>query len=183
MRGISQFFFAMYIAKPMLPIIQKRGLDVQLLEKAHVVAARSKYLRGIQEARLAGKKVVYLDETWINGCDGSGRKEWLDSKGEGRNRQQAKGGRWVVVDAGGEDGFVEGALRMWRTDGTKSDYHHEMNGEEFKKWFKDVLEKLPQDTVVVMDNASYHSVQTEESRSPTVSWTVKKMKEWLNKQS
>lgn len=39
------------------------------------------------------------------------------------------------------------------------DYHDEMNGRTFRDWFKDVLRKLKDNAVIIMDNAPYHSVR------------------------
>lgn len=42
--------------------------------------------------------------------------------------------------------------------GTKTgDYHEEVDGTRFERWFDAVLPQLPQGSVTVMDNASYHS--------------------------
>ena len=41
--------------------------------------------------------------------------------------------------------------------GSSADYHQEMNAVNFEKWFEDkLLPALPANSLVVMDNASYH---------------------------
>lgn len=40
-----------------------------------------------------------------------------------------------------------------------------MNGNNFRDWFKDVLPRLEDNAVIVMDNAPYHSVRKEKCPS------------------
>ncbi len=55
-----------------------------------------------------------------------------------------------------------------------------MNGEKFEEWTREVLiPKLPPRSVVVMDNASYHSVVTDESKCPTQKTRKDDIKDWL----
>ena len=42
-----------------------------------------------------------------------------------------------------------------------------------------VLPKLPNKSVVIIDNAKYHSRQTEESRAPTSAWRVGQIRDWF----
>ena len=46
-----------------------------------------------------------------------------------------------------------------------------MNGHHF--------DKLPNQSVVVIDKAKYHSRQTEDSKKPTSGWRKAKIQEWL----
>jgi len=52
-----------------------------------------------------------------------------------------------------------------------------MNGDTFFEWFCGVLPLLKDNSVIVMDNAPYHSVKTEQS--PTSSWKKAAIVEWL----
>jgi len=41
--------------------------------------------------------------------------------------------------------------------GSRADNHQEMNAENFEGWFKEkLLPALPANSLIVMDNASYH---------------------------
>ena len=41
--------------------------------------------------------------------------------------------------------------------GSSADYHQKMNAVNFEKWFEDkLLPALPTNSLIVMDNASYH---------------------------
>ena len=65
----------------------------------------------------------------------------------------------------------------WKKD--SSDYHREMNSHDFELWWENtVLDKLP-DQSVVIDNAKYHSQQTEDSKKPTTGWRKAKIQKWL----
>jgi hypothetical protein len=72
----------------------------QVVERADVVAVRSRYLREIEDAREKASSIYYLDETRVNGEDGKHKKEWLDRQGKRRQRQAGQGGRCVIVDIG-----------------------------------------------------------------------------------
>ncbi|KAK3887618.1 hypothetical protein Pcinc_008322 [Petrolisthes cinctipes] len=51
---------------------------------------------------------------------------------------------------------------------SRGDYHGEMNVELFLRWLTtQLLAILEQPVVLVMDNAPYHSILTEERRCPT----------------
>ncbi|CAG9130999.1 unnamed protein product [Plutella xylostella] len=52
-----------------------------------------------------------------------------------------------------------------------------MDAHNFEKWFKMVLDKILPGSVIVMDNAPYHSRQLE--RVPNMSWRKDAIQEWL----
>lgn len=52
-----------------------------------------------------------------------------------------------------------------------------MNGDVFRNWFQSVIKLLPKESVVVLDNAPYHSVQLE--RIPNNSWRKDDIAAWL----
>ena len=55
-----------------------------------------------------------------------------------------------------------------------------MNGTVFTDWVqRQLLPFLTTPTVVVMDNASYHSLIDPEHRQPTSSWRKQQLKDWL----
>ena len=62
------------------------------------------------------------------------------------------------------------------------DYHNEMNHVHFERWWDTkVLPSLPDKSVVLIDNAKYHSRQTDESKKPTTAWRKQRIKDWLDK--
>lgn len=62
---------------------------------------------------------------------------------------------------------------------TKSgDYYDEINSENFAKWFTTVLiPKLPNNSIIVTENAPYHSVQL--NKTPIVSSKRSEIVSWL----
>ena len=57
-----------------------------------------------------------------------------------------------------------------------------MNAGSFKTWLqKKALPNVPKKSVFVLDNASYHSTQAEEDKSPTSSSRRQVMTDWLSR--
>lgn len=108
----------------------------------------------------------------------------------GLRAPSGKGGRLIVLHAGSENGFVDGASLVFRAKkSVTSDYHSEMDGPRFERWFKEqLLPNIEPRSVIVMDNAPYHSVQLEKlpstsSRKAEIqSWLTQKNIPWSNDQ-
>lgn len=89
--------------------------------------------------------------------------------------------RYIVLHAGNESGFIPGASLVFSSSTKNPDYHGEMNKENFLKWFENqLLKNLEKPSLIVMDNASYHS--SLEDKIPNSSWTKANIKDWLQKQ-
>jgi len=73
-----------------------------------------------------------------------------------------KGSRLIICHAGSSSfGFVAGSKLVFRCQsGTNVDYHTQMNSTIFKEWFVKMLNHLEEPSIIVMDNASYHSTLT-----------------------
>ena len=81
--------------------------------------------------------------------------------------------------AGNEHGFVDGAMSLFKAKTGDGDYHEEMDGIYFEKWFNlTLLPKLAPNTVIVLDNAPYHSVKIE--KFPNSGWRVDDIHAWLD---
>ena len=77
-------------------------------------------------------------------------------------------------------GWVPNTTLIFTSKKNTGDYHDEMTGEYFEEWFKDrLLPNVPPNSLIVMDNASYHSRRLEEI--PVESWTEGRMIEWLDR--
>lgn len=147
-----------------------------MTEKNEIVAWRRMYLDNIKQYREEGRHVYFLDETWVNAGDCTS-KTWVDTtitchrdaflKGlsTGTNNPSGKGKRLIVLHIGSEDGFLSGGLLCFKSKKNSSDYHDEMNGYTFCEWMEGVLPRLQPKSVIVMDNASYHSVKID--KAPT----------------
>ena len=109
---------------------------------------------------------MYLDETWYD-SHSCKMKNWTDDT-ENCHRlmttevgvSDKKGERIVIMHCGGCFGFLEDALfvTLSKMENGPADYHGSMNGAIFEKWFENcVLKRLERSSVIVLDNASYHS--------------------------
>lgn len=166
----------------------KRGRNSAMIEKDEIVIWRNKYIEDIKKYRVEGRPIYYLDETWVNAGDVS-NKTWVDNtiqsardaflKGlsTGAANPSGKGKRLIVLHIGSEEGFVPGGLLLFESKKNTGNYHDEMNGETFFDWMKTVLPLLKDNCVIVMDNAPYHSVQTD--LCPTSSWKKADIEKWL----
>lgn len=89
-------------------------------------------------------------------------------------------GRLVIVHAGSKNGFVPNACLIFKAGQVSGDYHGQMNSENFVKWLEQkLLPNIPPESVLILDNASYHSVQ--EDKVPTKSALKQDMIDWLLK--
>ena len=66
-----------------------------------------------------------------------------------------------------------------------ADYHKEMNSRRFECWWENtVLDKLPDQSFVVIDNAKYYSRQTDDFKKPTTGWRKSKFRNgWQREES
>ena len=72
-----------------------------------------------------------------------------------------RGQRLIVTHAGSKDGFIPGARLIHKAALSTGDYHNEMNAKNFTKWLEEMLlPNLDGPSMIVMDNASYHSMQS-----------------------
>ncbi|XP_050063312.1 uncharacterized protein LOC114123868 [Aphis gossypii] len=126
------------------------------------------------------RPVVYLDETWVN-QNHSRSLIWPDENNlSGLKVLTGKGGRLIVCHAGcARYRFIEGSKLVFRSNsGNTTDYHNQMNGEVFKEWFIQLLKNLEEPSIIVMDNAPYHSILKYEY--PKSNWKKVEVQQWLN---
>ncbi|XP_074028524.1 uncharacterized protein [Leptinotarsa decemlineata] len=87
-----------------------------------------------------------------------------------------KGRRLIITHIGSSEGFVRDGLIVFESM-KNGDYQQEMDATVFEEWFKIILVKLLQGSVIVMDNVSYHSGRVE--KLPTSCWKKADITEWL----
>lgn len=152
-----------------------------LMERNDVVAARKRFLREIRQLKKSTRNVVYLDETWVNQNYTVGRC-WIDSdskQANGIKQPTGKGSRLIILHAGSRNGFVDNAELVFQAK-NDGDYHNQMNSAVFEKWFREqLLPNIPPSSVIVMDNAAYHSMLLE--RQPNTNWRKMDIKDWVVK--
>lgn len=160
----------------------------KLIDRPDIIAWRASYLQKIRRYREEGRRIYYTDETWVNAAHTTS-KCWIDESIEsskdaflrglttGLKNPTGKGGRLIVLHIGSELGFVDGGALIFEANRT-SDYHDEMTGTVFNEWFRSILPELDANSVVVLDNASYHSLKVE--KIPNSNTKKDDIKAWLN---
>ncbi|GBP36407.1 hypothetical protein EVAR_87986_1 [Eumeta japonica] len=148
------------------------------MERYDIVAWRYRYLNELRNNRNQNQRpVVYLDETYIHSTYSAG-KCWQSETEEGVFTSDSKGPRWIIVHAGSDKGFVPNAQLIFKSQSKSGDYHDDMNRDNFMKWLQQKLTpNLPPQSIVVMDNAPYHSVVV--NKTPTMSTTKAEMQNWI----
>ena len=82
-------------------------------------------------------------------------------------------GRRVIINhIGSRNGFLKGARDAFigHSKNQAADYHTEMNSQHFIEWFTKVLDLLPDRSIVVLDQASYHKKIEEGTKNPRSNW-------------
>lgn len=162
-----------------------------LIDRDDIIIWRRNYLRTMKKYREEGRKIYYLDETWLN--EGhtvakawqdqnvkTRRQAFLEGFSTGLKAPSGKGRRLIITHIGSDSGFVEGGLLLFESKST-GDYHEDMNAARFEEWFKNILGKIEIGSVIVLDNASYHTRKAEEL--PTSAWTKLRIQCWLTEKN
>jgi transposase len=162
-----------------------------LREKDYVVNARRDYLIQKKKLNESGKTFVYLDETYINknhsGSDFSWYcEDWEDdplldkSYGPYINKPSGKGERLIIINAVTKNGWVKNAKLAFQAKSNTGDYHGSMDEDNFTRWFTEqLLPNIPDESVIVMDNASYHNMYLDDG-VPSLNSKKFLMQEWLD---
>lgn len=154
-----------------------------LKEKDYIVAARQSYLRKIRGNRMPNgepaRPEVYLDESYVN-KNHSNDFVWYSSEdGPWIQKPTGKGERLIIMNAITKNGWVAGAKAVFKSTRKTGDYHGQMNGDLFKKWFSEgLLPNIPCNSIIVMDNASCHNVLAEYS-APVPASSKERICAWL----
>lgn len=150
-----------------------------LIEKPDIVLWRYKFLVKMKALRKTCNNIFYLDETWVD-SNISVQKCWQSSDVFGVQNNYSAGNRLILLHAGSKAGFLNGGMLLYKAGTTSGDYHGQMNHVNFEKWVREKLvPNLPDSSVVVMDNAPYHSVLAE--KVPTKYSIKKDIVEYLQK--
>ncbi len=165
-----------------------KGVRTQnLKEKDHIVASRRRYLRKMRENRVSKNDViigmkrpeVYLDESYINKNHSNDFTWYTEEDGPWIQKPTGKGERLIILNAITKEGWVKGAKVVFKSTRKTGDYHGQMNADLFQRWFKEkLIPNIPENALIIMDNAPYHNVLTESS--PPISRSSKqRIYSWL----
>ena len=147
-------------------------------EEPRIANQRAKFLTRMKN-REEKKTVVYLDETWMHTHDAIARS-WVEKDevtggtlgGISRPRK-----RLIILHAGSEDGWIPNCDLVYQSIEEEGDYHEEMNHQIFENFENNLIPNISPDSLIVMDNASYHSRRFEPL--PTSNWRKGDMITWL----
>jgi transposase len=157
--------------------------SAQLKESERVIILRRRYLRSkLANRNLDGSTIrpeIYLDESYIN-KNHSRDDAWFFGEDDAiLGKPTGKGERLIIVNAISEDGWVPNAEMVFKASKKTGDYHSSMNWTVFTTWFSEqLLPNIPKNSIIHLDNASYHNVLTAET-FPKSNHTAQKLQEWL----
>lgn len=133
-----------------------------IMESQRIVKMRQEFLRAIRNFRAEKRNLIYLDETWFDTHDVV-QYGWVDDSQKCKlNAPCNRGKRIIILHAGSENGFIPNCLLLSAKNIKESsaDYHEDMTADLFEKWVEQqLLHNIPPNSVIIMDNASYHSRQ------------------------
>ena len=121
---------------------------------------------------------------WMFKADGKGKKRKIESKsnelsGEkkcGKLDSESTEKKEDTVDGGENDFEIAEGIHF------EEDYHDSMDGESYKCYFeKSICQNIPKHSVIVTDNAPYHSKNTE--NYPTSKWRKQQFVDWLTEKN
>ncbi|XP_066260799.1 uncharacterized protein [Euwallacea similis] len=154
-----------------LPTLDKIVSVIMLIDKPEIISWRRTYLQDIRKYRNEGRNIFYLDETWLNEGH-SVSKIWQDKNilsshqavsenlSIGLNIPSGKGCLLIIMHIRSDKGFDNGGLLTFKSKVSK-DYYDNMTVDVFEEYFQQMIQLLPNNSTIVMDNASYHSRQLE----------------------
>ena len=76
-------------------------------------------------------------------------------------------------------GWIPEAKLVFKSTRKTGDYHGQMNEKLFNKWFVEkLLPNIPDKSIIIMDNATYHNALTDYS-APTPTCSKERIRTWL----
>lgn len=157
--------------------------SAQLKESVRVVVLRRQYLR----VKLANRNSngtmirpeVYLDESYVNKNHSKDDSWFIEEESNAISKPTGKGDRLIIVNAITGEGWVPNAKYVFQSKKKTTDYHASMNWNVFSEWFENkLLPNIPDNSIIIMDNAQYHNVLSEES-FPQKKHNVFQLRNWL----
>lgn len=122
---------------------------------------------------------IYLDESYVNKNHSNDFIWYSDEDGPWVQKPTGKGERLIIINAISSAGWVNGAKLVFQAKRKTGDYHGQMNAELFQKWFSEkLIPNIPENSLIIMDNASYHTTLSLCS-PPTPTCAKDRIRKWL----
>ncbi|XP_043468345.1 uncharacterized protein LOC122511314 [Leptopilina heterotoma] len=168
------------------------------MESNKIRAQRADYLMEIEKHRENDFKIYYTDETWC-GKNHTRQFGWIEKISEkdfsnfdqyrgsvqeidgfrgGFVKPSGAGKRIIILHIGSSDGFLPNGMNCFIAKKDSADYHNEMNSQHYEEWFRTILNLIPSKSVIVLDQATYHTTIDPEFRNPTTAWRKDDIIEW-----
>jgi transposase len=123
---------------------------------------------------------VYLDESYINKNHSNDNTWYFEEDGILIGKPFVKGDRLIIINAITKDFCVPNSKLVFKASKKTGDYHTNMNWNNFSKWFQEkLLPNIPENSLIIMDNAPYHNVLVEDAFPQKLN-EVKRLREWLS---
>ncbi|XP_050507899.1 uncharacterized protein LOC126885381 [Diabrotica virgifera virgifera] len=162
-----------------------------LIDREEIICWRRHYLRSIRKFRAEGRPIYYQDETWVNAGHTltkiwsdknilSSRQAFIEGWSTSISPPSGKDSRLIISHLGSEKGFLRDGSLEFQSKSTK-DYHEEMTADVFEEYFEQMIEHIPPNSIIVLDNAPYHSRLVE--RLPTTAWKKQDVLDCLRNKS
>jgi hypothetical protein len=148
---------------------KKSGDNRRLLyDQRSVINYRCNYLRKIRKFREDGYEIVYLDDTWVNQNHATDYM-WLPVDGSDAPKiPSGKGKRLIVLHAGNREvGLIDRCDLVFLA--------------KAKVGENQLMPALKSPSVMVLDNASYHNIKTEETVVPNFNQRKAVFQDYLSK--
>jgi transposase len=123
-----------------------------------------------------------MDETWVNQNHCTDYM-WLPNDGYDTPKiPSGKGKRLIVLHAcTRSEGLIDGCDLVFLAKSKDGDHHQEMNSVVFLEWFENqLMPALKNPSLVVLDNASYHNVKTEDTVCQNISQKTTVLQNFLS---
>ncbi|GLH09922.1 Protein of unknown function [Gryllus bimaculatus] len=136
-----------------------------LKENMEITLQRSNFLCAFTSLKKQGSSFVYLGETSFY-SQGHAPNEYSEDSDEEIQEN-------VVLHAGGEKGFIEGAECVLESSKAT------ITAEMFNKWIKEkLLPKLKEPSIIIMDNSSIHNFPMP--KKPSNTWSKDALRDFLS---
>lgn len=157
--------------------------SAHLKESQRIIIKRRRYLRQKLENRKADgstiRPEIYLDESYINKNHSRDDTWYFGEDSSIISKPTEKGERLIIVNAIARSGWIPHAQLIFKASKKTGDYHGSMNRNVFRQWVTDqLLPNIPENSLIIMDNAPYHNVLAEEA-FPKSTDSLCKLREWL----
>ena len=171
---------------------KKEWVDLERLKEKNLRSLRlsgltvgcTKEMTGKGRRLIIGDAMMESGALWMFKADGKGKKRKIESKSKELSREKKRckldsestEKKEDTVDRGENDSEIAEGIPF------EEDYHDSMDGESYKCYLeKSICQNIPKHSVIVIDNAPYHSKNTE--NYPTSKWQKQQFVDWLTEKN